>query len=223
VPAFALERTQELLTMIDESVADHSIPDINAYLDSPLGIKVSQVYEKYKSYLNKIPPIKSAGQGTNHPVFDLPHLTPTITVEQSKMINEVDPPKLIIAGSGMMQGGRILHHLKHYLPLVSTRLMIVGHQVEGSLGRRLLEGDRTVTIHGEKVDVNAKVLGTHAFSSHMDQEQLLDWIKSMPKPPKLVFLNHGDPDARQTFSDLLAKEVDTKVFTPAFGEGFTLQ
>jgi metallo-beta-lactamase family protein len=221
IPAFSLERTQELITVIDEALANHRIPDLSAYLDGPLGIKICRVYEKYDKYFNNdIKQIEA--KESDHSVLQFPHLTFTETSDQSKMINEVDPPKLIIAGSGMMHGGRILHHLKRYLPLVTTRLMIVGHQVEGTLGRQLLEGARTVTIHGEKIDVNAKVLATHAFSSHMDQGQLVTWLKTMPQKPKVIFLNHGDDDARQTLSKIFVDELKIKVFTPKYGDGFTL-
>jgi metallo-beta-lactamase family protein len=221
VPAFSLERTQELLTVIDQALAAHRIPTISAYLDGPLGIKVSRVYEKYDTYFND--EIKALeAKEPDHSVLTFPSLTITETSEQSKMIKDVSPPKLIIAGSGMMQGGRILHHLKHYLPFPSTRLFVAGHQVEGSLGRQLLNGARVVTIHGEKVEVNAKILGTHSFSSHMDQHQLITWLKTMKKPPKVVFLNHGDEEARPVLSKLIQAAIGCKVYTPNFSDGYTL-
>lgn len=220
IPAFSLERTQELLTVIDKALGEHRIPEISAYLDGPLGIKVCRVYEKYDHAFNKDIQVLEAKE-PDHSVLLFPHLTYTEISEQSKLINDVDPPKLIIAGSGMMQGGRILHHLKRYLPFEHTRVLIVGHQVEGSLGRRLINGDRTVTIHGDRVEVNARVITTHSFSSHMDKEQLLAWIKTMPQLPKTVFLNHGDEESRVAFAQEL-KALRLPVELPRFNEGFTL-
>ncbi len=222
IPAFSLERTQELLTMIDEALGANRITEISAYLDGPLGIKINRVYEKYHDAFNKEVQTEMTKED-DHSVLTFPHLTLTETSEQSKMINEVDPPKLIIAGSGMMHGGRILHHLKRYLPFENTRLLIVGHQVEGSVGRELLDNARVVTIHGEKIEVNAKIIATHAFSSHMDQEQLLTWVKSMPKPPKVIFLNHGDVEARTTLAELIQKTVDITVYQPKLNDGYTIE
>lgn len=222
IPAFSLERTQELIRMIDEMITDHRIPAISAYLDGPLGIKISRVYDKYDHMFNDETQ-KLEAREEDHSVLTFKSLTITETAAQSKMINEVDPPKLIIAGSGMMQGGRILHHLKRYLPLENTRVFVAGFQVEGSLGRRLLTGDRTVTIHGEQVVVNAKILGTQAFSSHMDKTQLVEWLRTMKHLPKAVFLNHGDDDARAAFSAQLREELGIKkVLVPNYGDGFTI-
>ncbi len=221
IPAFSMERTQELLTVINDALAKHRIPELSAYLDGPLGIKISRVYEKYDHYFNDAIQAQEKTE-RDHSVLTFPHLTVTETSQQSRMINDVDPPKMIIAGSGMMQGGRILHHLKRYLPFENTRVVVVGHQVEHSLGRRLLEGARTITIHGEHIEVNAKIIGTHSFSSHMDKNQLLEWLKTMPHLPKTVFLNHGDDTARAALSELLSKELGVKVVTPKYQEGFTL-
>lgn len=222
IPAFSLERTQELLTVIDRSLAAHRIPALSAYLDGPLGIKICRVYDKYDHYFNdEVKALEVKEQ--DHSVMTFPNLTYTETAEQSKMINDVDPPKLIIAGSGMMQGGRILHHLKHYLSLPTTRVLIVGHQVEGSLGRKLLNGDRVVTIHGERIEVNGHILATHAFSSHMDKDQLYAWIKTMPKPPKAIFLNHGDDEARSAFAHRLTEDLHIKTYNPKLFQGYRIE
>lgn len=220
VPAFSMERTQELLTVIDEALAAHRVPLISAYLDGPLGIKITRVYEKYHQYFK--PEALAEEKAEHHSILEFPHLTFTESSDQSKMIANVDPPKMIIAGSGMMHGGRILHHLKRYLPFETTRVTVVGHQVEGTLGRRLLEGARTVTIHGQKVEVNAKIIATHSFSSHMDRNQLIDWIKTMPNPPKAIFLNHGDEEARASLAQTLKDDLKLKVYTPRFGSGYKI-
>lgn len=220
IPAFSLERTQELLTVIDRAIETKEVPMLSAYLDGPLGIKICKVYEKYDHYF-KDPIKRIEQQEPDHSVLQFPHLTYTETSEQSKMIRDVDPPKLIIAGSGMMQGGRILHHLKHYLPLPNTRLVVAGYQVEGSLGRKLLDGERAVTIHGERIEVNAHIIATRSFSSHMDKEQLVTWLKTMDTPPKAIFLNHGDDDARAALAKELS-ELEMQVEVPKFGQAYNL-
>lgn len=221
IPAFSLERTQELLTVIDKLLEEHKIPNISAYLDGPLGIKVSGVYEKYDHYFNDEVKARE-NKEADHSVLQFPHLTYTEKAEQSKLIKDVDPPKLIIAGSGMMHGGRILHHLKNYLMLPNTRIFVAGYQVAGTLGRRLLDGAKEVTIHGEKIEVRAQIIETHSFSSHMDQKQLITWLKTMPKPPKAIFLNHGDDESRQELAGLIKGNLHSAVYTPRFGEGYTL-
>lgn len=222
IPAFSLERTQELLAMIDTALAAHRIPQLSAYLDGPLGIKVGRVYEKYDEYMSK--QAQAAQQKeADKSILTFPNLVITESTEQSKMINNVEPPKLIIAGSGMMQGGRILHHLKRYLPSATTRVLVVGHQVEGALGRQLLDGAPTVTIHGEKVPVHAKIISIDAFSSHMDKDQLLTWIKTMPTKPKTIFLNHGEEEARAALGETIKQEVGIDTKLPKLNEGFTVE
>lgn len=221
VPAFSLERTQELLTVIDQALGAHRVPEISAYLDGPLGIKVSRVYDKYDDYFK--PEIQDLEKKEpDQSVLMFPHLTYTETSEQSKLINDVAPPKMIIAGSGMMQGGRILHHLKRYLDDPKTRICIVGHQVGNSLGRRLLDGADSVTIHGEQVAVKAKIIPTHSFSSHMDQEQMVDWLTSSSKPPKTVFLVHGDDEARPVLAKKLQEKMSITIKLPKYQEGFAI-
>ncbi len=222
IPAFSLERTQEILTVIDELLGKQKVPQISAYLDGPLGIKISAVYEKYDEYFNAEVQAREK-QESDHSVLQFPHLLYTEKPEDSKMIRDVDPPKLIIAGSGMMHGGRILHHLKNYLPFPNTRVFVAGYQVEGTLGRKLLDGAKVVKIHGETIAVKAHIIPTHAFSSHMDNEQLVAWLKTMPKLPKAIFLNHGDDDARASFSQTLKNAFpDIQTFTPQYGDGYTL-
>ncbi len=222
IPAFSLERTQELLATIDQLLQDKKIPELSAYLDGPLGIKISRVYEKYDKYFSDEAKAEEKVD-TDHDLLMFPSLTYTETAEQSKMINEVDPPKMIIAGSGMMHGGRILHHLKKYLPFPNTRLLIVGYQAHGTLGRILQDGATQVKIHGEEIPVKAQIISTHGFSSHMDKHQLVEWIKTMPQPPQAIFLNHGDDGARKALSlDLQHLLPEAKIEVPAYTSGYSL-
>ncbi|MBI2454268.1 MAG: MBL fold metallo-hydrolase, partial [Parcubacteria group bacterium] len=148
IPAFALERTQELLFELNNLVESGRIPRLPVFIDSPLAIKATAVYQKYPDYFNKeaVYLIKSGDD-----LFNFPGLEFSLTTQSSKAINDVMPPKVVIAGSGMSEGGRILHHERRYLPDPKSTLLIIGYQTAGSLGRRLLEGAQEIKMFGEVV------------------------------------------------------------------------
>ena len=130
----------------------------------------------------------------------------TLTAEESKTIASIPSPKIIMAGAGSSQGGRILHHEKRYLPDPNNILLIVGYQFEGSLGRKLVDGEKIVTIHGEKVSVKVEVKEISAYSAHADQTMLLDWVKPMRFSLKKVFIIHGDVEAKETLATRIRDE-----------------
>lgn len=198
VPVFAMERTQELLFELNELVENKRIPQLPIFVDSPLAIKLTDVYQKYLTYF-RLDAFKSVSNNSDN-FFDFPGLKLTMSAEESKAIATVPAPKLIMAGSGSSQGGRILHHEKRYLSDSNNTLLIIGYQFEGSLGRKLLDGDKVVSIHGEKIAVKAKVKEITAYSAHADQSMLLGWIKPMRFTLKKVFVVHGDPEARAVLS-----------------------
>lgn len=206
IPAFSLERTQELLFFLNDLVEHrHTLPDVPIFLDSPLAIGALRVYRKYVDYYDhESAALVKAGDD----IFSFPGLQLTETKEQSKRINQVPAPKIIIAGSGMMEGGRILHHALRYLSDPRSTLMIVGYQAYGTLGRRIMEGDKTVEVRGERVKVNCQVRVIHALSAHGDQHKLFDWIKAAN--PKRVMFNHGDPGA----SAVLAEKITAAIHIP---------
>ncbi len=206
IPAFALERTQEMLFELNDMVEKKEIPAVPVFVDSPLAIKLTDVYRKYSRdprYFNEgiIDRVRS---GEN--IFDFPGLTMTLTKEESKKINDVPPPKIVIAGAGMSNGGRILHHEVRYLSDPRSTLLIVGYQSVNSLGRRLLDGEREVEIMGQAVEVKAKVLSISGYSAHADQHQLLEWVGRLGGGVKKIFVVQGDGNA----SDVLAKKIEEK-------------
>jgi metallo-beta-lactamase family protein len=151
-------------------------------------------------------------------MFDFPGLEVTQNWKESQALYNRNEAKVIIAGSGMMTGGRILGHAAHYLPISSTRLMIVGYQGEGSLGRQLLDGKNEVFINGVSVIVNAKVNNTQRLSSHADQEQLLEWLKAI-KGIKKLFLTHGDEHSRIAFKEKVEMELGiNNIILPQLGD-----
>ncbi|MDI6821063.1 MAG: MBL fold metallo-hydrolase, partial [Patescibacteria group bacterium] len=179
IPAFALERTQEMIFELNELVENGRIPRAPVFIDSPLAIKLTAVYQKYSEnplYFNS-ESIRLIKKGDA--IFNFPGLRMTLTTEQSKDINNVPSPKIIIAGSGMSNAGRILHHELLYLSDPKSAILIIGYQARGSLGRGLLEGAKTVKIFGETVPVKCKIESISGYSAHADQNQLLKWVEPM--------------------------------------------
>lgn len=203
IPAFALERTQEILHIIMHlKEAGKVKEETPVMLDSPMADKATEIYTQYPDNFNEHI-LKDFHNGT---LFNFPGLDVTVRAAQSEAIYRHKGPKVIIAGSGMMTGGRVVHHAKRLLPLASTRLLIVGYQGEGTLGRELMEGKKEVTIEGATIQVMAKISVTQAMSSHADQNQLLKWLGHI-KGIKKVFLTHGEEEPRKVLADRIRKEL----------------
>ncbi len=215
IPAFAAERTQELLFELNELVEHGRIKRVPVFLDSPLAIKITEIYKKYKEFYDR---------NTKHlmknddDIFDFPGLHFTPETEQSKAIDKNVEPKIIIAGSGMSNGGRIVHHEKHFLPDSNNTLLIIGFQVKGSLGRKLLEGEKEVNILGRPVSVRAKIENIRGYSAHADQKQLLNWISNMRHTVKKVFVVQGDKEASEALVTLAKDQLAVDAETPNFGQ-----
>ncbi len=222
IPSFAIERTQELLFELNELFNAKRIPKVPVFIDSPLAIKMTAVYRKHPEYFNKETAhlIKSGDD-----VFDFPGLKMTATTEESKRINDVPPPKIVIAGSGMSQGGRILHHEIRYLPDPNSTILFVGYQVDGSLGRRIQKGEKEVKILGQPVSVNCRVENLSGFSAHADQPGLLRWIASSKqngKKPERVFVVQGEEEAARTLANLTHDDLGINAIAPQAGDSFEL-
>lgn len=216
IPSFALERTQELLFELNDLHNKGLIPKVPIFIDSPLAIKMTAVYEKHIHDFNA----EAIRSSQSDDLFAFPGLQITPTSEDSKKINAVPPPKVIIAGSGMSQGGRILHHEKRYLSDPNSTMLFVGFQVEGSLGRRIQRGDKEVRIFGETVPVRCQIETLSSYSAHADQKALLHWVHEANTKGSLkkVFVVQGEATAAQTLADLIKKEVDVDAIVPAEGQ-----
>lgn len=204
IPVFATERTQDILHLLNEMLLFKRIPEMPVFVDSPLAIRATEVFERYPlEYRDEIKELFR-----EHPnLFKFKKLRLTGSVEESKAINDVPAPKTILAGSGMMQGGRILHHLKRYLPDEKSILLVVGYQAAGSLGRRLIDREKMVKILGEDVPVRAEVRKINGFSAHADNPQLFRFVETNKDTLKKVFVVQGEePQAlhfRQEVKDRL--------------------
>lgn len=197
IPAFSIERSQELLFLLHEMFDKHQLPKMPIFLDSPLAIEALAVFEHHMElYRREV--VKDEHGG--HNLFDFGSLALTPTVEDSKDINDAPHPKVIIAGSGMMAGGRIVHHLKHYLSRPDTYLLIIGFQAPGTLGSAILGGAKSVHIHGQEVAVRAKIEVAEAFSGHADNSELMQWLRKieMPSGGRLAIV-HSEPDRAEKY------------------------
>jgi metallo-beta-lactamase family protein len=203
IPAFSLERTQEILYELNGYIERGELPKVDIFLDSPLAVKALSIYREFPKYYDKeAKELKDAGDD----FFRFPGLTITKTGKDSLSIIAAPSPKVIIAGSGMMHGGRIMGHLVQYLEDARNMVLVVGYQSQGTIGRKVLDGAHHVTIEGEDVDVKAEVRAIRAYSAHADQAKLLRWLDSAPRLPRTVFLNHGE----QHSSEVLAGRISAQ-------------
>ena len=221
IPSFAMERTQELLYELNQFVNHNQIPHVPIFVDSPLAISLTKVYKEFPNYFNKTAHhIIDSGDD----IFNFPGLTFTRTVDESKAINNVKGPKIIIAGSGMSMGGRILHHEMRYLSDPNSAILFVGYQVQGSLGRRILDGEKEVKIFGEKIVVNCQIRAIGGYSAHADQTMLLKWIASAGEGGNLkkVFIVQGEEDSSSILAEKAKTDLKVDAVVPSQGESFEL-
>jgi metallo-beta-lactamase family protein len=222
IPAFAMERTQELLFELNDLVLNKRIPRVPIFIDSPLAIRLTSIYRKYEGnadYFDTEALMMMKGEKN---IFDFPGLRFTLTKEESKEINEIPPPKVIIAGSGMSNGGRILFHEIRYLPDPKSTILFVGFQSEGTLGRKILQGASEVQIMGQKVPVRCRVKAIGGYSAHADQPLLLKWVGSMRQTLKKVFVVQGEPDQSQPLASKIKDMFAVEAIVPQKGQTFEL-
>ena len=210
IPAFSIERTQDLLFELNEMTENNLIPEIPVFVDSPLAIRVTKVFSDSKSYFNK--EIQDTIKGGDD-IFKFPKLRFTERSQDSIAIKDVPNPKIIIAGSGMSNGGRVLHHERNYLPDSKSTLLLVGYQAVGTMGRSLQEGMKSVRIFDEDVPVRAKVVTIQGYSAHKDMNALLEFVTEMQDSLKKVFVVHAEMGAGLFFAQRVRDYlgVDTRV------------
>ncbi|MDP2067461.1 MAG: MBL fold metallo-hydrolase [Lutibacter sp.] len=190
IPTFSVERAQEIIYLLSLLKRDHKLPNIPIFLDSPMGVNATEVYFKYRDqHILSDEDIKS--------MLSTVHLITEINA--SKMIVNNNDPKIVLAGSGMITGGRVLHYLDKLISDEKNSVLIVGYQAEGTRGRALLAGDTEIKFFGEYHQVKAEIFKINEFSGHADQSELMDWLKHFKQPPALTIINHGEPHQSQAF------------------------
>lgn len=220
IPAFAMERTQDLLLHLNNLIEKGRVPRVPVFIDSPLAINLTTVYKKYKDYFDEE---TMAQIFAGDDLFNFPGLHLTLTAEESKSINDVPAPKVIIAGSGMSNGGRILHHERRYLPDPKSTILFVGYQSQGTLGRKILDGAPTVKIFGEEIPVRCRVRQISGYSAHADQPRLLNWLRPIRFTLKKVFIVQGEPEESNALAHKIRDELALDTEIPKVGESYVLK
>lgn len=221
IPSFALERTQEVLYELNSLAESGKIPHVPIFVDSPLAFYATEVYRRHENiYDKKSQALISSGDD----IFHFSGLQFTPSVQQSKKINITKPPKIIIAGSGMITGGRMPYHLKFNISNPKTHLLFIAYQVEGSLGWKLLkQKPRHITVAGETVFVRAKVSAIGSYSAHADQPKLLSWAKRLSSPePQNVFITHGEEKSARMLADGMEQKLKWSPQIPEYGKEYII-
>jgi|SRR5215831_1419145 len=215
VPIFAVGRTQLLLYLLAGAFKRGTLPNFPIYLDSPMAIEATKVYGRNNELFDE-EAREMVESGELRKSLALARACPK--PGDSRALNEVEGPCLIMAGAGMCTGGRIIHHLRHNLPIKGTVVLIVGYQSANSLGRRLVDGDKEVRIFGERIPVRASVHTMGGFSAHADQQGLLDWYGAIaPSKPRTI-ITHGEDNAREVFSELIRTKHGMSTECPNLGD-----
>lgn len=215
MPIFSLEKTQELLFEIHKLMDEKRIPITPVYMDSPLAIKITEIYKKLHKDFN--PEAEKELMGKHHDIFSFPGLHITETSEESKAIAHSPSPKIIMAGSGMSNGGRIQHHEMHYLTDPKNTIVFIGYQAVGTLGRAIEEGAKEVEIVGVKIKVNARVEAIEGYSSHRDSDHLVEFVSHTAPTVKGVFVVMGDTKASLFLAQRLRDYLGVKASHPEEG------
>ncbi|PKG38006.1 MBL fold metallo-hydrolase [Psychromonas sp. Urea-02u-13] len=214
IPSFAIERTQEVLLLLKQMYYDKSLPACKVFLDSPMAISATQIYNNYHRNLNACANKMLARDGS---VFEFPYLQYSLKKPESKRINKEESGCIIIAGSGMCTGGRILHHFKHRLWDERNSVIFVGYQVQGTLGRHLIDGADSIQLHHETINVNAKIHMLSGFSAHADQSDLLSWMSEFEQLDN-IYLIHGKASTQATFKEVIKGQLHKHAHIVKYGE-----
>ncbi len=215
IPSFAVGRTQELLYLIREVKEQNLLkeyPDFEVYLDSPLAIEATKIFTKNMKECFDEEALQLVNAGINPLIF--PGLKTSVTSEDSKMINFIQKPKVIISASGMCDAGRIRHHLKHNLWREECTILFVGYQANGTLGRRILDGEKNVKLFGEPIEVHARIASLHGVSGHADMNGLLDWLGGFKTPIERVFVVHGEDTVAEEFANTIQERLGHPSWAP---------
>jgi metallo-beta-lactamase family protein len=216
VPAFAVDRTQLLIYDLRRLENSRRIPRLPIYMDSPMAIGVTDIYRRHREDL------KLSAEELKGDPFAMQTVHVMLTREQSKQINNVHTPAIIISASGMATGGRVLHHLEQRLPDPRNCVLLAGFQAEGTRGRALEEGAKSIQLFGKDVPVQAEVVNLRQFSAHAGRSELMRWLAGIPAPPRQLFLVHGEPAAAQALQSAVQSELHWLVTLPNYLQSFDL-
>jgi metallo-beta-lactamase family protein len=215
IPAFAVERTQDIIYTLGEFIREGSIPSIPVYIDSPLAISATEIFKRNADCFDQETKVLLSG-GENP--LEIPGIIYTQTTEESIAINENPRAGIIISTSGMCDSGRIKHHLKHHLWRNESHIVFIGYQAEGTIGRRIVDGAKTIKLFGEEIAVKAHIHTLGGFSAHADQKGLLEWVSHIHNPQLEIFVNHGEEKISTELGQLVSEQFHFKTSVPRWRE-----
>lgn len=220
IPAFAVDRCQDLLLELTTLQNEGLIGNCKIYVDSPLAVKATTIFDNHPEYFDA--ETRAIIEKYGKSPFKNANIVYSQTVQESQAINQIKSHAIILSASGMADAGRIKHHLKHNLWRAESTVIFAGYQAEGTLGRRLIEGDRLVRIHGEQIEVNAKIVVLSGYSAHGDYEELCRWLSGFKQLPHKLFLTHGEDEARAAFAETVCSRFGIVAQIPNLGDSFDL-
>jgi metallo-beta-lactamase family protein len=218
VPAFAVGRAQLVTLALRELMREGELPEVPIHIDSPMAIDATAIYSRHLYDCNLDGDVTADGRSRLFPFKVRLHRT----VHESKVLNGLDGPRVIIASSGMMTGGRILHHLVRRLPRHNNLVLLTGYQAAGTRGRALQDGAGSIRVHGQNVHVEAEVRTINGLSSHADQDELMRWLGSAKRPPRRVFVVHGEEDSARDLAAAIGAATGAEVTVPALRDSFVI-
>ena len=219
IPAFAIGRTQEILYELNPYAETGRLKGVRCFVDSPMAISAVEIYGRHPECFDE--ETLSLLKGGDSPL-EFPGIQYTRYRDESKAINDLREPHIVISASGMCTGGRILHHLVHNLERKDCSILFVGYQGDGTLGRRLLGGARTVSIMNKQFDVRARIESLDAYSAHAGHSEIMDWLRAFKRLPSQIFLNHGEPNATGALAQAIRNEFGAKVVIPRIMDSYQL-
>lgn len=218
IPSFAVGRTQLVTLSLRTLINAGKLADVPIHIDSPMAVSATELYSDHIHDTSLDSVLTEDGRSVLFPE----NVHYSRTVKESKALNRMSGPRIVISASGMLTAGRVLHHLKRLLPDPKNLVMLVGYQAAGTRGRRMMEGAETIKIHGEHVPVRAEFIPLGGLSAHADRDELLRWVRSGTNTPHTVFVTHGEEDSQNAFAQLLQKELGCTTHTPELDESYTL-
>jgi metallo-beta-lactamase family protein len=219
MPTFAIERAQEVMYYLSRLLDANQIPRVPVFLDSPMAVEATTIFERHPECFDD--ETRMLIREGRHP-FRFPKLQYVRSAQQSKAINDMKNPAIIMATSGMCVAGRIKHHLAHNIGRPNATILFTGYQGRGTLGRQILDGNHEVRIHGRELLVRAKVTEIQGFSGHADRSGLLRWLGSMKSPPKQLFITHGEEESAKSLADYVRETKGWQVTVPEYQQSVEL-
>ncbi len=218
IPSFAVGRAQQLIYLLHRAMEKPDVPQFSIHLDSPMAVNATKIYQRYPEEHG----LEEVEMRSGNSILFERHVHLHRTRDESMRLNGLDGPRVILSSSGMMAGGRVLHHLRRLLPEPKNVLALAGFQAAGTRGRRIRDGQKRIRIHGRDVPVRCRIEEFSGLSAHADSAELMRWLEGMKTPPSMTFVNHGEPHASQKLAEMLERQRGFRCMVPKLGERYEI-